>query len=209
MYPDLASRVTLFRLLHRIDLDLAQAYQAERCPHCGGRLDRAPYVRKPRGGPVTIPEEYEVRQSLCCSRAGCRKRRLPPSCLFWGRRVYWGPVLILVVTLRQQQPESHSANRLRQRFGVSRQTLVRWMAYFREVFPSSSWWQRLRGRVSPVVRHDRLPSSLLEVIVDVVGSAEQALVNGLCFLAAGQADPPCRSGWVGVDRLHAKDGGIR
>ena len=32
----------------------------------------ANYPRKPRGGPVDIPEEYLIRQSLCCVSGGAK-----------------------------------------------------------------------------------------------------------------------------------------
>jgi len=207
VYPDLVTRVTLFHLLHLIDVDLADACQRAGCPHCGGRLDRAPYPRKPRGGPSEIPEEYEVRLSLCCSQEGCRRRQLPPSSLYWGRKVYWGAVLVVVVTLRQQRPEGYSANKLRRMFGVTRQTLVRWMAYFRSVFPSSPWWQQLRGRVGVDVADGALPSSLLAAFLAVEGRGEAALVSCLRFLATGQTGPPGAQSLV-VDLAHAKDGEI-
>ena len=87
MLTELLQRISLFRLLRTIDSDLAQKTRQQRCPYCGGHLHHSNYARKPRGGPTTIPEEYLIRESLCCGREGCRKRTLPPSCLFMGRRV--------------------------------------------------------------------------------------------------------------------------
>jgi hypothetical protein len=89
---------------------------------------------------------------LCCDREGCRERVLPPSVLFWGRRVYWGVVLLVVTALRQQRLEGFTAQRVQDLFGIRRPTLNRWMRYFREIFPRSGSWQRVRGRVSPVSR---------------------------------------------------------
>ena len=63
-----------------------------------------------------------------------------------------------------------------------RKTLVRWFAYFREEFPRSAKWQRLRGRVIPSVENRRLPGSLLECFLDEAESAEGALVGCLRFL---------------------------
>lgn len=207
MYPDLVPRVTLFRLLHLIDVDLAERCQREGCPHCGGRLDRAPYPRKPRGEDLDLPEAYRLRQSLCCSVEGCRRRRLPPSALFWERKVYWAPVILLVVTLRQQRPDGYSASKLRALFDVSRQTLVRWMGYFRSVFPTSPWWRRLRGLVGVDVRDDALPASLLEAHLAVEGRGEAALVSCLRFLSSGQLGPPGAQ-TPRVVSVHAKDGEI-
>jgi hypothetical protein len=170
-------------------------------------LHRAFYERKPRGGPTTLPEAYSVRLSLCCGRMGCRRRSLPPSCLFMGRRVYWGPVVLVVVTLRQQRSVGASANKLRRLFGISHKTLVRWMRYFREVFPRTVQWQRLRGLVSAEVFNAELPSALLMYVIGTQKDEQQALIACLCFLAAGGV-----SLW-GSPRmrdcpLHAKDGGF-
>jgi hypothetical protein len=207
VYPDLMPRVTLFHLLHLIDIDLAATCRSAGCPHCGGRLDQAPYPRKPRGEELDLPESYKIRLSLCCSVEGCRRRRLPPSTLFWGRRVHWAPVVLLVVTLRQQRPDGYSASKLRSLFEVSRPTLVRWMAYFRSVFPSSPWWQRLRGRVGVAVADGALPSSLLAAFLAIEGRGEAALVSCLRFLATGQTGPPGAQSLV-ADLAHAKDGEI-
>lgn len=179
-----------------------------RCPHCGGRLHRAPYRRKPRGGPSDFPLENEVRLSLCCSREGCRSRRLPPSCMYWGPKVYWAPVILVVVTLRQQRLDGFSAAKVRKLFDIRRQTLSRWMAYFRDIFANEAWWQRLRGRVSSSVRDADLPASLLESFVSSFGDAEEGLTQCLVFLAGGQADPPCRARMVRDRIVYAKDGQV-
>jgi len=88
-------------------------------------LHRAYYLRKPRGGPEDIPDEFCRRLSLCCGWEGCRQRQLPPSCLFLGRRVYWSAVILVVTTLRQQRAVGFSANQMRKTYGISRQTLLR------------------------------------------------------------------------------------
>ena len=135
MLAELLQEVILFRVLHHIDQDLALACQHARCPFCNSPLHNAPYPRKPRGGPDNVPQEYFVRLSLCCSKEDCRRRVLPPSCLFLGRNVYWGAVILIVTTLWQQKPKDNSINMLARKFEVSRNTVVRWIRYFHEVFP--------------------------------------------------------------------------
>jgi hypothetical protein len=103
-------------------------------------------VRKPRGGPADLPDAYAVRLSWCCGREGCRRRVLPPSVLFWGRRVYWGAVVLVVTALREGRVTGLTAQRIQTLFGVTRLTLARWLAYFRDCFPQTPTWQRLRGR---------------------------------------------------------------
>jgi hypothetical protein len=185
MLPELLQKTSLFHLLFRIDTDLSERERQKGCPYCSGRLDKAYYERKPRGGPREVPDEYAVRQSLCCSRGDCRRRALPPSCLFMGRRVYWGSVILVVMALRQNRPQGASTKMLMEMFELSRETLLRWIAYFREEFPVSAQWQRIRGRVSPLARDSELPGGLLDYFIDHADSAEQGLVNCLRFLAEG------------------------
>lgn len=185
MLPELLQGFSLFRVLHQIDKDLALACRQAGCPFCHSPLHNAPYTRKPRGGPDGIPEEYCVRLSLCCSKEECRRRVLPPSCLFLGRKVYWGAVILIVTTLRQQNPKDHSINMLARKFNMSRKTVVRWIRYFHEVFPQSQRWQRLRGCVSAQVSNHDLPRGLVEYFLRTRTSSSGGLINCLQFLASG------------------------
>lgn len=186
MISELLQSVSFFRVLHCIDQDLAEACRQAGCPFCQGPLHRAAYLRKPRGGPQEIPEEYQVRLSLCCGRQDCRRRVLPPSCLFLGRKVYWSAVIVVALSLRQQRLGGYSINRLQRMFSISRNTLIRWRHYFSAEFPSSTTWQRLRGRVIASVRDQGLPGSLVEHFLDHHNSRGEALVGCLRFLALGQ-----------------------
>ncbi len=150
-----------YLLLWWIDRDLAATVRAGACQVCGGRLHVANYERKPRWGPGTPPEGFELRLSFCCGREGCRKRSTPPSVRFLGRRVYLGAVVVLVSALRQGPTPKRMAE-LQKLFGVSPRTLERWRHWWRETFPPSRFWTSLRGRLSPPVDTETLPSSLLE-----------------------------------------------
>ena len=55
MLPQLLQKASLFFLLYRIDMDLAEQVQSKGCPFCHCTLHHANYTRKPRGGPVNIP----------------------------------------------------------------------------------------------------------------------------------------------------------
>ena len=83
MGPCICRDVAFFQSLRQFDKEIFLTAKAQGCPHCGGPLDTANYLRKTRG----MAEENELRFSLCCRREGCRKRRLPPSVRFLGRRV--------------------------------------------------------------------------------------------------------------------------
>lgn len=185
MIAELLQKSSLFSLLHRIDIDLANECRGKGCVFCGGPLHQANYERKPRGGPEDLPEAYLLRQSLCCGREGCRRRFLPPSSLFMGRRVYFGAVILVVMALRQNRPDSVLAVELRRMFGISHKTFFRWITYFRKTFPLSRQWQKLRGRVSSSVSNHQLPGSLLEYFIRYAESAEAGLVGCLRFLASG------------------------
>jgi hypothetical protein len=124
-----------------------------------------------------------------------------------GRRVYWGAVVVVVVTLRQQRLVGFSVNKVRKLFGISQRTLVRWLRYFREVFPRSAHWQRLRGLVSAEVFNDQLPSALLMHFIGIQRRQEQALIACLCFLAVGTASPVASEN-MRAFALHAKDAGF-
>ena len=87
MYHDLPDDSRFWQFLFSVDLDMADTTRSKGCS-CGGRLHRADYPRKPRGGPDDLPEEYRQRLSFCCDRDGCRKRSTPPSVRFLGRKVY-------------------------------------------------------------------------------------------------------------------------
>ena len=188
MLSELLQKASLFSLLHQIDLDLAEQVQINGCPFCSSALHRANYERKPRGGPANIPDEFLIRQSLCCADPECRRRTKPPSSLFMGRRVYWGCVIFVVMTLRQGRLCGASIAKMERLFSISRQTIKRWIAWFRDEFPQSAQWHRLRGRVICTVSNEELPSSLVSHFMGHFPTSEQALVACLRFLAAGLSD---------------------
>lgn len=188
MLSELVEKVSLFHILHCIDTDLCKQLRQKGCPYCGGPLHQSNYERKPRGGPQNIPDEYLIRQSLCCGRPECRRRTLPPSCLFMGRRVYWGCVILVVITLKQNRPQSASARRIQEMFGISRKTLKRWIEYFRDEFPESLQWQRLRGRLASTVSNNKLPAALVHYFLKNFQSPQQALIGCLQFLASEPID---------------------
>jgi len=153
-------------------------------PFCGGPLHSAHYLRKPRGGPRDLSEAFEWRFSLCCGREGCRRRVLPPSVRFWGRKVYWAPVLLLVNALRQGHHPMVTLQRLKALFGVWRSTIKRWQSYFLELFPRSISYRRLSGHFVPPLDDDDLPYALLARF-GALHSPVSAIVKCLRALALG------------------------
>lgn len=150
----------LYALLGKFDEDLAQGARSEGC-RCGGRLHRATYPRKPRGGPVDLGDDYDRRYSFCCAEEGCRRRATPPSVRFLGRKVYLGAV-VLVATAMQHGPTPTRTARLRELVGASMRTLRRWRSWWREAFCATAFWKAARGSLSSPVAEALLPLSLLE-----------------------------------------------
>lgn len=93
--------------------------------------------------------------------------------------------MLVATALRQQRSSGFSARRLCAVFGVTRQTLTRWLAYFREVFPHSQTWQRLRNRWMPPVAPEAIPGAVLERLDLVRDGPESSLVKCLRLLRVG------------------------
>lgn len=177
----------LFELLAQIDGDLTIRTQQQGCPVCGGRLDRADYPRKPRGG----PDGHERRPSLCCSVEGCRKRATPPSVRFLGRKVYLGAMVVLATTM-QQGVTPRRVSYLHQILGVSRRTLRRWRVWWSEVFGRSPFWRVAQGRLARPVQREHLPLAVLELMGWKQEQAE-TLLRLLRFLAPVTTRPHLES----------------
>lgn len=157
----LIDATTFYHVLERIDAELAETTRRAGCQRCEGVLHKANYPRKPRGGPPGLPASYSRRASYCCAADGCRTRATPPSVRFLARRVYLGAVVVLASAL-QHGVSAFRVRQLTELFGASRQTLLRWRSWWLEAFPTSRFWQSLRGRLVPAVDETTLPSSLVE-----------------------------------------------
>lgn len=170
---------SLYQFLLTIDQGFAEEARADGCL-CGGRLHRADYDRKPRGGPSDLGLEYGKRLSFCCALEGCRSRKTPPSVRFLGRRVYLGAVVLLVSAMQGGITDQRAA-RLRESLGVSRRTLWRWRSWWRQTFPTNDFWKRERGRFMPPLNDGTLPASLLNHFTGEDNRSR--LIQGLSFLA--------------------------
>ena len=170
-------------LLLKIDEEVAQEVRKKRCPHCGGVLHSARYERKPRGGPSELPADYDRRASFCCATAGCRKRVTPAALRFWGRRVYLGPVFLLVFSLQSgiTHKRTEELRKQLQAPTLSRHTLKRWRQWWLEVFPGTSFWRAGRARFAPPVDEKSLPGALLARFGQT--DAAERVVAALRYLA--------------------------
>ena len=81
---------------------------------------------------------------------------------------------------------------MKELFEVSRETLERWMRFFREVFPTSESWRRVRGLVGGEIRDQELPSGLLELFLVRFEDPERAVAGCLRFLETGSSSVPDR-----------------
>lgn len=185
MLAELCQKASLFYLLFRIDKDLAEKARAARCPYCGGPLHYANYPRKPRGVSNHLPDECLIRFSFCCGRDNCRRRVIPPSCRFNGARVYWHGVMLAIMTLRQGRSAGKMAQRFQKFFGITRNTVARWITWYRDVFPLSATWLRIRGLVSPTVNNANLPADLVKDTIAHCSSPEEGLITCLRLLCPG------------------------
>ena len=145
----------------KYDEDLAAQAKAAGCLKCSGRLDSAPFARKPRGATTRLPDGFEWRFSFCCAVDGCRKRHTPPSIRFLGRRVYLGAVVVLA-TAMQQGVTPVRARRLKELLGVSPLTLARWREWWRTTFAESAFWKEMRARFASPPDASGFPLTLLE-----------------------------------------------
>jgi hypothetical protein len=160
MYHELLRNASFWTFLLTVDESLANDVHAAGCA-CGGRLHRANYPRKPRGGCRNLPESFGYRLSFCCERDGCRQRKTPPSVRFLGRKVFLGAVVVLVAAMRQgaSPRRVHELNEL---FQVDESTVVRWRKFWSQQFPQTQFWKVNGCRLQPGLATAELPLALLE-----------------------------------------------
>ena len=159
MYHAPPFNATFWAFLFTVDQDLAETARRQGCS-CGGRLHRADYPRKPRGGLDTPPATYKTRFSFCCNRDECRKRATPPSVRFLGRKIYLGAFIVLISAMRHG-PTPRRVRELATLFDVDPRTIARWEKFWREHFPQSHFWKVAGARVILLVDVATLPLSLL------------------------------------------------
>ncbi len=179
MYQSVLADARLYELLLRLDEEVARSTQADGCGRCGGRLDRADYPRKPRGGPEGLGEAHARRRSFCCAAEGCRRRTTPPSVRFLGRRVYVGAAVV-GITARGARASRAAVESLRTWLGLSARTLARGRRWWRAGFAQSAFWRRARAQLHTPVSAAGLPGTLLHRFA---GDLRAQLVATLRFLS--------------------------
>lgn len=165
-----------FARLAEADEKIARQVAAAGCRYCGGPLHRGDYQRKPRGAELAgAGEHFRLRHSLCCGREGCRKRALPPSLRFLGRRVYLEAVVLIATVYAMTMVAMRMAHVAT---GVPVRTLRRWRSWWVDVFPKLDAWTIMRALfVPPAPDEADLPKSLLHrLAVDLGGTPDPAEV---------------------------------
>lgn len=168
MYQKLVADASLPTALRRVDRLFAEERAKAGCGWCGGPLHRAEYPRKPKG-PWAFGREHASRESYCC--AECRRRTTPPSVLFFGRRWYVSPVVVLVAAL-VHGPTPPRLSIIREAWAVSAETVRAWRRWWRVAFAESDFWKGARGYLARPVSAAALPFSLTVVFE---GSGEMSL----------------------------------
>lgn len=146
--------------LGEVDEACARRVQLERCPHCGGPLDRADFPRKPRGELGDAAGAYHRRISLCCRTDGCRRRATPPSVRFLGRKVYFAALVVIASTVGRDVVLV-GRGRVREVRGVPVRTVRRWLGWWQTAFALSAFWSEAKSLFAVPVAIEGLPASLL------------------------------------------------
>lgn len=150
------SESTFYSLLQHIDDVTVKEAQEKSCAFCHGPLDRADFLRKPRGLCDGVKASFNIRYSLCCRREGCRKRITPKSVRFLGRSVY----LMFFIVLASSASKNEQ-RRIAALCGVSIQTIFRWRRYWQEKFTRTPFWRQSKGVIMPPCQNEDLPGALL------------------------------------------------
>ena len=152
MYLKFLKDPNFFKLLYKIDTDLAAKYRQLPCPYCGKTLHYANYHRKGR----YIDEHYSKKFSLCCS--SCRRRVSVPSTLFFGPFVY-GSLFFIIISYFNNGG-GHRYKYLARIFKVSDRTIRRWKLWWKDTFKNSIFWKEKRAMFTEI--KDIFPQSILK-----------------------------------------------
>lgn len=131
-------------LLFRIDQSLAVEEQKRGCSR-GDVLHSANHPRKPRGVRSALDKSYEYRFSFWCAEEDCRRREIPPSVRFLGRKVYLSVIVVAVTALHHGLTKKQH-RRLIETLDISDWILLRWRRFWPETFPQSRCRQAMKAQ---------------------------------------------------------------
>lgn len=142
MVLDLLKNPSFFYILLKLDQESANALQSKGCSHCGGPLHIANYPRKPRGLASDLnADDFAIRYSFCCGH--CRQRHTPVSTLFFCRKVYSAAMIVIAAMIIQGATDFRV--RALNALGIPKQTIYRWLAWWRNNFSQSQTWQEIKS----------------------------------------------------------------
>lgn len=168
------SNARVWAMLKRIDAAEAERSRSAGCPHCSGALHSATYLRKPHGLSPALRSDAR-RHSLCC--ATCRRRVLPPSVRFFGRRFRVAPLFLAVSALLLAG--GARLEEIGRKWGIPALTLRRWRRWWQETFTGTRPWRWKQGELA--VAPDEAP--LVVLLASVGGRSESSrLLRGLIWL---------------------------
>lgn len=177
MYHKYLTHESFFAFLYKTDQDLARQDKNKKCAFCGGVIHVANYMRKPRG-PDGLPGHFSLCFSFCCSRDGCRSRVKPKTIRFLGRFVYWSVYVILISAMLNAR--SFELNKLSKEFDIDIKTLKRWRQWWKDFFPTTKFWKKLKGNFLENV--ERFPLDLLILIEKKLSKKEESIKKFLHLL---------------------------
>jgi len=128
--------------------------------------------------------------------------------LFFGRRAYWGVVVVVATVLLQGREGGYSFNKVCRLFGMCRLTLKRWQAWFREELRLTSAWQGFCGQLRRDAVDGEQPTALLTFLERSTGNATTGLVTCLSLLSGGSLEV-AQARMAREDAVHAEEGEFR
>lgn len=163
-YYDFVSDPNFFEFLLKIDQSIAEEAHKKPCVHCGDKLNRGNFFRSGFGLPDGSSDRLRTRFSFCCREPNCRRRLTSESLRFMRGMAYTSIVIVLLSAI-YQGPSGRRIAVLQQKLSVSRQTIRRWISWWKDIFVGSRFWRGARGRFMPVLDETNLPESLAEVFI--------------------------------------------
>jgi len=119
---------------------------------------------------------------LCCGKKGCRKRVLPKSVLFDGRKVCWRVVILVTILVRQQR--TSTMRQIQEELKVDLRTIRRWIAEYRQDF-STGRYKGISGSFATGLEAGAEVSGLFSFFV-TQNDSTSGIVRLLTFLAENE-----------------------
>jgi DNA-binding transcriptional regulator YiaG len=187
-YYDFVAHPEFFSFLLEIDRSIAAEAHAHPCSSCGDRLNRADFLRTGYGLPAGSDDDLRRRFSFCCRGDGCRKRLTPESVRFL-RGVAYVAIVVVLMSAVAQGLSAARVKELTTKLKVSRQTVARWLAWWRGRVVTSPFWRERRGRFMPSLDESRLAAALVAAFEANGDEPQTVALRLLRFVASWRPAP--------------------